>query len=211
VRRACAATDSAGLGTLSSTRSTALLLEPLELLERLAALVPPPRRPLLAYHGLLAPRSRWRAAIVPTAAAEAARADAEARVPRRWPWARLLQRGFGLEVLVCGRCGGRRRILGAVTEPHAVRRLLAALGLAAESRRPLSSRPPDPPSALTAPAGAGVGVCQPSPSSGFRAHRAELPRALAGRSDAERQSRRGGEGRPAGPGAGEGPEMGGPR
>jgi hypothetical protein len=36
------------------------------------------------------------------------------------------------QVLVCDRCGGPRRILGAVTEPHAVRRLLAALGLAAE-------------------------------------------------------------------------------
>jgi transposase len=36
--------------------STALLVDPLELLERLAALVPPPRLPLLAYHGLLAPR-----------------------------------------------------------------------------------------------------------------------------------------------------------
>jgi hypothetical protein len=34
------------------------------------------------------------------------------------------------EVLVCPRCAGPRRILGAVTEPHAVRRLLAALGLA---------------------------------------------------------------------------------
>ena len=58
-----------------SDGSTALLLEPLELLERLAALVPPPRRPLLAYHGLLAPRSRWRAAIVPKAASDAAGAD----------------------------------------------------------------------------------------------------------------------------------------
>jgi Putative transposase/Transposase zinc-binding domain/Resolvase, N terminal domain len=37
-----------------SDGSTALLVEPLELLEPLAALVPPPRRPLLAYHGLLA-------------------------------------------------------------------------------------------------------------------------------------------------------------
>jgi hypothetical protein len=74
--------------------STALLLDPLELLERLAALVPPPRRPLLAYHGHLAPRSRWRAAIVPKAAADAARADAVAGVARRWPWARLLQRVF---------------------------------------------------------------------------------------------------------------------
>jgi Putative transposase/Transposase zinc-binding domain len=114
-----------------SDGSTALLLDPLEWLERLAALVPPPRRPLLAYHGLLAPRSRWRAAIVPKAASEAARADAEG-VPRRWPWARLLQRVFGFDVLVCDRCAGPRRILGAVTEPHAVRRLLAALGFAAE-------------------------------------------------------------------------------
>jgi hypothetical protein len=40
--------------------------------------------------------------------------------------------------LVCDRCGGWRRILGAVTESHAVRRLLAALGLAPEPppRRP---------------------------------------------------------------------------
>jgi hypothetical protein len=36
------------------------------------------------------------------------------------------------EGVLCDRCGGPRRILGAVTEPHAVRRLLAALGLAAE-------------------------------------------------------------------------------
>jgi Putative transposase len=120
-----------------SDGSTALLFDPLELLERLAALVPPPRRPLLAYHGRLAPRSRWRAAIVPKAAAEAARADAEG-VPRRWPWARLLQRVFGFAVLVCDRCGGPRRILDAVTEPHAVRRLLAALGVAAE---PAPGRP----------------------------------------------------------------------
>jgi hypothetical protein len=39
---------------------------------------------------------------------------------------------FAIQVLVCARCGGPRRILGAVTGPHAVRRRLAALGLAAE-------------------------------------------------------------------------------
>jgi hypothetical protein len=66
------------------------------------------------------------------AAADAPRADTEAGVSRRWPWARLLQRVFGFEVLVCDRCGGRRRILEAVTEPHSVRRLLAALGLGAQ-------------------------------------------------------------------------------
>jgi hypothetical protein len=40
--------------------------------------------------------------------------------------------------LVCDRCGGPRRILGVVTEPHAVRRLLVALGLAPQP-------PPGPP------------------------------------------------------------------
>jgi hypothetical protein len=107
--------------------STALLRDPLELIERLAALVPPPRRPLVAYHGLFAPRARWRSAIVP----KPLPADARA-VARRWPWAQLLRRVFAMELLVRPRCGGLRRILGAVTEPHAVRRLLAALGLAAE-------------------------------------------------------------------------------
>jgi Putative transposase len=115
-----------------SDGATALLLDPLELLERLAALVPPPRRPLLAYHGLLAPRSTWRSAIVPAPPADDVRVEAAAASPRRWPWARLLRRVFSIQVLVCERCGGPRRILGAVTEPHAVRRLLAALGLAAE-------------------------------------------------------------------------------
>jgi hypothetical protein len=44
----------------------------------------------------------------------------------------LLQRVFGFEVLVCDRCGGPRRILGAVTAPAAVRRVLVALGLGAQ-------------------------------------------------------------------------------
>ena len=102
------------------------------MLERLAALVPPPRRPLLAYHGVLAPRARWRVAIVPPRAPDGGRAEAGARSPGRLTWARLLRRVCAIQVLVCERCGGARRILGAVTEPHAVRRLLAALGLAAE-------------------------------------------------------------------------------
>jgi hypothetical protein len=91
--------------------------------------------------GLLGPRSRWRSAIVPKPSPPDSRVAVDTRAPRRWPWARLLQRVFGFDVLVCDRCGGRRRILGAVTEPHAVRRLLAALGLA-----------PEPPPGRPAPA-----------------------------------------------------------
>src|ERR1700691_4460364 len=37
----------------------------LEFLARLSAIVPPPRYPLLRYHGALAPRSPWRRDVVP--------------------------------------------------------------------------------------------------------------------------------------------------
>ena len=42
-----------------------IVFRPLELLERLAALVPHPGCNLVVYHGVLAPRHRWRAQVVP--------------------------------------------------------------------------------------------------------------------------------------------------
>src|SRR5204863_9560618 len=42
-----------------------LVLEPCELLRKLAALVPPPRAHLVRYHGVFAPASAWRSRIVP--------------------------------------------------------------------------------------------------------------------------------------------------
>jgi hypothetical protein len=47
-----------------SDGTTHLLFEPLELLEKLAALTPRPRINLLLYHGVLAPNARWRARAV---------------------------------------------------------------------------------------------------------------------------------------------------
>jgi integrase len=75
--------------------------------------------------------------LVPLTREEAARFLTAARThfPRAYPlFLCALRTGLRLGELLglCDRCGGPRRILGAVTEPHAVRRLLAALGLAAE-------------------------------------------------------------------------------
>src|SRR2546422_294451 len=61
------------------------VFEPLELLERLAAMTPRPETNLLICHGLLAARARWRARVVaygrvapePTASAPAVVAGAE--------------------------------------------------------------------------------------------------------------------------------------
>ena len=51
--------------SLRAGRAKVRVMTPLELLARLAALVPPPRYPLVRYHGVLAPRSSWRTAVVP--------------------------------------------------------------------------------------------------------------------------------------------------
>jgi len=53
--------------TLRDGRAKHRIMTPLEFLARLAALVPPPRYPLLRYHGVLAPRSAWRRDVVPRA------------------------------------------------------------------------------------------------------------------------------------------------
>ena len=73
----------------------------------------------------------------PKLAPDGPRADAGSRCTGPWPWGRLLRRVFAIQVLVCERCGGARRTLGAVTEPHAVRWVaLRAFGPAADLSKP---------------------------------------------------------------------------
>ena len=111
----------------------AVEMDPLSLLARLAASVPPPRFHTVRYAGVLAPASRWRRRIAPgPPAVPAPAAGAENAPPRRAgsyrPWADLLKRTFGFDVLACKRCGGRMRLLAMVTEPASVVRYLARIG-----------------------------------------------------------------------------------
>ena len=48
-----------------SPKATHLVMTPMECMARLAALVPPPRVPLVRYQGVFAPNSPWRGAVVP--------------------------------------------------------------------------------------------------------------------------------------------------
>jgi hypothetical protein len=45
--------------------TTHVILDPVDLMGKLAALVPPPRFNLVRYHGVLAPSAQWRSRIVP--------------------------------------------------------------------------------------------------------------------------------------------------
>nr|WP_233561666.1 transposase [Sorangium cellulosum] len=47
----------------------------MELIARLAALIPPPKIPLVRYHGVFAPRSSWRSLVTPKPPARAAKSE----------------------------------------------------------------------------------------------------------------------------------------
>ncbi len=57
-----------GLKRAWSDGSRQLVFSPIELIEKLAALVPPARVNQVLYHGVLTPRAKWRRQIVPQAA-----------------------------------------------------------------------------------------------------------------------------------------------
>ena len=119
------------------------MLSPLELIEKLAALVPPPRLNLVRYHGVLAPNASERKQIVPSPPladqpsiepADDASPQAQAH---RLTWACLLSRVFNLD----------RHPLPRLRGPHAPHRrahrcYLKGVGLPAD---PPPIAPPRPP------------------------------------------------------------------
>jgi Putative transposase len=124
-----------GLKTPWRNGTTHVLFEPVELLEKLAALIPAPRLNLTRFHGVLAPAAKWRASIVPPPPVETTPVcgcrQLEAGKKRRpnYSWAALMARVFEVDVLQCGHCKGRLRILAAIHPPENTRKILECLGL----------------------------------------------------------------------------------
>lgn len=128
-----------------------LLLTPLQLLDRLAALVPPPRVHRHRYFGVLAPNAPLRAAVtalavpaaLPAAAAPPGHPAPTADEPvhrraARYAWAALLARIYEIFPLVCPRCGAEMRIIAFVTDAPTIHHILVHLG---EPTAPPASRP----------------------------------------------------------------------
>jgi hypothetical protein len=112
--------------------TTGIRLSPLELLEKLAALVPLPHVHLVRYGGCLAPHSHLRGAILPTPRQQGVDEETDTRSPR-WSWARLLQRGFGLDLAHCPLCPrGSLRLIAVITQGEVIRKILRHLKLAAD-------------------------------------------------------------------------------
>lgn len=93
------------------------IMTPIQFMARLAALIPPPRHPLIRFHGVLAPNSKWRRAVVP---------------------ARPV-----IDALACPQCGDRLRFVDLVEDKAQAREILAAMGLPFEPLPLARARSPD--------------------------------------------------------------------
>ena len=128
----------------------ALVFEPVEFLEQLAAMTPRPETNLLICHGVLAPRARWcgRVAaygrVLPEVTAALAPPSDGAREhtkPRAWTWAALMHRAFGIDVLACPHCGGRLRLIATLHDPAVIRKIPAHRAPSHSGKNPGAGRP----------------------------------------------------------------------
>jgi len=116
-----------------SDGTTGIRLSPMELLEKLAALVPLPRMHLVRYGGCLAPHSHLRGATIPTPRQQGMADEALDTGSPRWSWARLLKRVFALDMARCPFCQqGTLRIIAAMTHGEVIRKILRHLKLAVD-------------------------------------------------------------------------------
>ena len=146
-----------GCASKQTTEVDELHLTPLELIARIAALVPPPRTHRHRYFGVLAPNSPLRAAAValaqpPPRQAEQANMSEGApgvvplghaisptpapalpkRSPAHYLWAVLIARIYEVFPLLCPKCGGQMRLIAFITEGTQIRRILDHIGVDSE-------------------------------------------------------------------------------
>ena len=136
-----------------SDGTTHIVMTPLELLEKIAAIIPRPKIHLTRYHGVLGPHYKHRKMIVPKPPPSATVTPPEIvnvdQVSKaRITWARLLKRVFNIDVEICAECGGKAKVIAAIEEPVVVRKILAHLGFPTRPPPILAARsrgPPDHP------------------------------------------------------------------
>ena len=128
--------------------ATHVLLSPLEFIEKLAAIIPPPYRHQVNYYGCLSSHSKLRPLIVQRQEIDAGLTEKkptsgvpleelprggleeEAEKPSRYiPWAELLKRTFGIDLTACPHCGGHVRVIAAIIRKEAIRKILVYLNL----------------------------------------------------------------------------------
>ena len=121
-------------------------IAPLALMARLAALVPPPRRHLTGYFGVLSSHSSHRSQCVPVPVPETA-PEQEDKSQRTLPlshyisWSELLRRTFQIDT-TCPHCKTPLRLIALIKTDDTIKKILSAMGLPTCAPEPWPARPP---------------------------------------------------------------------
>lgn len=134
--------------------TTHIILEPLDFIARLAALVPKPRVNLIRFHGVFAPNSRLRQQVTPARRGKLTSDEAKTPAQRRaaMTWAQRLKRVFKIDIETCRHCGGAMKVIACIEDPVVVKRILDHLEHWVDSDPVLPNPARAPPSPAT-PAG----------------------------------------------------------
>jgi hypothetical protein len=120
--------------------STHVVLEPLDFIARLAALVPRPRFNLTRFHGVFAPNCKHRACIVPHHGR--GRVDCDKPLAPM-SWAQRLKRVFQIDIETCPDCGGKLRVIACIDDPPLIRHILAHIQRREALLNRVARAPPD--------------------------------------------------------------------
>jgi hypothetical protein len=111
---------------------------------RVVVQIPDPRRHLVRYYGAYSNRSRGQRRKAEaqlqgncSGAAEEPVPPPRERAALRRRWSNLIRRVYEVDPLVCPRCGAEMRVIGFITEPRVIRRIVDHL-----RQRKKGSRPP---------------------------------------------------------------------
>jgi hypothetical protein len=126
-----------GLKRAWSDGTRALILTPMELTERLCAVVPPPFSNQVLYHGVFAARHAWRKEIVPTKppperdhprlTRTRIRVAGPPEPSRHVPWSEMLWRVFREDGWLCPECFRPMTLRTVVVAPTVAQKILAGL------------------------------------------------------------------------------------
>lgn len=123
-----------------------IVMSPLELLEKITAIIPRPRVHLTRFHGVLAPHYKYRDLVVPKKVESLPSLEEDRKNEKvksmRASWARLLKRVFDVDVETCGVCGGKVKIIAAIKKPEVIRKILDHIGMPSVPPEIASSRGP---------------------------------------------------------------------
>ena len=101
--------------------STHVVLEPLDFISRLAALVPRPRLNLTRFHGVFAPNFKHRKRIVPHRSRRVVDSD---KPPAPMSWMQRLKRVFAIDIETCPECGGKLRVIASIEDPPLIAKIM---------------------------------------------------------------------------------------